>query len=239
MYVKKTEPLSSLKQTSVFVFFLITFAGTAYASKSFVQDKRITMKEAVELVNSSRSEISIEVNDLVLKQLNRYLGTSEGRDFFKKSLARMAIYKPMIERKIILNKLPLELMVVPLVESGYQNLSQDPKYKSWGAGIWMFIESTARTYGLRVDQGIDERLNPNLLTDAGLKYFQANYGLFSDWKLSILAYNMGEKNVLRAMKELNTTDAWVIIRSGRENDRDYLARVIAAIIIYKNQNLLN
>ena len=103
----------------------------------------------------------------------------------------------------------------------------------------MFIESTARTYGLRVDRDVDERLNPELLTDAAIKYFQSNYGLFSDWKLSIIAYNLGEHNLLNAMKELYTKDAWVIVKNGRENDKDYLARVMAAIIILKNPDILN
>jgi membrane-bound lytic murein transglycosylase D len=239
MYAKKPKPLSVLKQSAIFVCLFISLLGTSYASKSFVQDKRITMAEAQKLVKKTQSEIPIEINDLVLRQLNRYAGTPEGRAFFKESLERMKSYQTMIEGKIILNKLPLELLAIPIVESGYQNLPQDPTHKTWGAGLWMFIESTARIYGLRVDSNVDERLNPGLLTDAAMTYFQSNYGLFSDWKLSILAYNTGEKNVQKAMLDLKTKDAWTIIRNGRENDKDYLPRVMAAIIILKNPDLLN
>ena len=103
----------------------------------------------------------------------------------------------------------------------------------------MFIVSTAKNYGLQVDEDVDERLNPELLTDAAVKYFQSNYSLFSDWKLSILAYNIGEGNVQNSMKELNTRDAWTIVKNGRENDKDYLARVMAGIIIMKNPDILN
>ena len=239
MYAKKSKTLSSLKQSLIFFIAFVFFLGTAYASKSFVQDKRITMEEAKALTSHLSSEIPVEINDMVLKQLNRYVGTAEGREFFKRSLVLMEIYKPMIEKKLILNKVPVELLAIPIVESGYQNLPQDPTHQSWAAGIWMFIKSTARNYGLRVDNQIDERLNPNLLTDAAIKYFQSNYGLFADWRLSIMAYNIGESNLKRAMKELGTTDAWAIVRSGRENDKDYLARVIASIIILKNPSLLN
>ncbi len=239
MYAKKPKPLSFLKQSTIFAILFITFLGTSYASRSFVQDKRITMAEAQKLVQRTNSEIPVEINNLVLAQLNRYAGTPEGRAFFKESLLRMNSYKSMIEGKIILNKLPLELLAIPIVESGYQNMPQDPTHKSWGAGLWMFIESTARVYGLRVDSQVDERLNPNLLTDAAIKYFQSNYGLFSDWKLSILAYNIGEQNVKKAMLDLNTKDAWVIVKNGRENDQDYLARVMAAIIILKHPEILD
>lgn len=239
MYAQKPKPLSVLKQSAIFACLFISFFGTSYASKSFVQDKRITMAEAQKLVKTTQSEIPVEINDLVLKQLNRYAGTPEGRAFFKESLIRMNTYKSMIEGKIILNKLPLELLAIPLVESGYQNMPQDPTHKTWGAGLWMFIESTAKTYGLRIDNEVDERLNPTLLTDAAMKYFQSNYGLFSDWKLSILAYNIGEQNVRKAMSDLNTKDAWTIVKNGRENDKDYLARVMAAIIILKHPEILN
>ena len=239
MYAQKPKTLSLLKQSVIFTFIFMAFLGTSYASKSFVQDKRITMVEAQKLIQSTHSEIPVEINDLVLRQINRYAGTPEGRTFFKESLLRMNNYKSMIEGKLTVNKLPLELLAIPIVESGYQNLPQDPNHRSWGAGLWMFIESTARTYGLRVDRDVDERLNPELLTDAAIKYFQSNYGLFSDWKLSIIAYNLGEHNLLNAMKELNTKDAWVIVKNGRENDKDYLARVMAAIIILKNPDILN
>jgi beta-lactamase regulating signal transducer with metallopeptidase domain len=239
MYAQQPKSLSFLKQSIIFTFIFMVFLGTSYASKSVVQDKRITMKEAQKLVQLTHSEIPVEINDLVLRQLNRFAGTPEGRIFFKESLIRMNSYKSMIERKLTLNKLPLELLAIPIAESGYQNLPQDPNHNFWGAGLWMFIESTAKAYGLRIDSDVDERLNPELLTDAAVKYFQSNFGQFSDWKLSIMAYNLGEQNLRKAMKDLKTKDAWVIVRNGRENDKDYLARVIAAIIILKNPDLLN
>jgi len=54
-----------------------------------------------------------------------------------------------------------------------------------------------------------------------------------------MAYNLGEHNLLKAMKEFNTKDAWIIVKNGRENDKDYLARVMEAIIIMKNPDILN
>ena len=239
MYSEKTKPLSHPRQALIFSLLFVIFLGTSYASKSFVQDKRITLHYAQKLVQSMKSEIPIEINDLVLKQLNRYAGTPEGRAFFKESLIRMNNYKSMIEKKLIVNKLPIELLAVPLVESGYQILPQDPNHPSWGAGIWMFIKSTARTFGLKVDHNVDERLNAELLTDAAIKYFQSNYTLFSDWQLSLLAYNIGERALQNSMSKLHTRDAWVISRNEQDSNNDYLARVIATIIIIKNPEILN
>lgn len=188
-------------------------------------------------IANQNSELPIVVNDLVLKELNRYTGTPEGREFMRRSLQRMENYLNIVESKIKEYQVPSELMAIPIVESGYQNLEQKD-HQGWGAGLWMFIVSTAKTYGLRVDDNIDERLNVDLLTDAAMRYLKSNQLRFKDWTLSILAYNIGEQNVQNGINKAQSRDAWKIIRMGFENDRDYLPRVMAAIIIMKNPESL-
>lgn len=217
----------------------VVMSITAYASTSLVQDRRVSMKEAKELAQNAKaySKFPIVVNDLVLQELNRYLGTPEGRDFMRKSLARMETYRPLVTKKLEEYRMPVELMAVPIIESGYQNLPQSEN-KSWGAGLWMFIESTARNYGLRVDSSIDERLNPEILTDAAMRYISANYSRFKDFQLALLAYNIGESKVQEGINKLGSRDAWHLIRNGYQGDK-YLARLMAAILIMKNPESVN
>jgi soluble lytic murein transglycosylase-like protein len=176
------------------------------------------------------------VNDLVLKQLNRYVGTSEGREFMKNSLQRMENYRALVEGKIQQYGVPAELMAVPITESGYQNLEQSSN-KDHGAGLWMFIKSTARAYGLQVDEQKDERLNADLLTDAAMRYLSANNLRFKDWQLALLAYNIGEQAVQGAIDKLGTRDAWVLTRNGYAGD-NYLPKVMAAVLIMKSPSLV-
>jgi len=103
----------------------------------------------------------------------------------------------------------------------------------------MFIKSTARNYGLQVDDQVDERLNVDLLTDAAMRYLQSNYLRFKDWHLSALSYNIGENAVQEAIRRSGSKDAWVLIRNGYENDRNYLPKLMAAILIMKNPESLN
>ncbi|MGZ3818802.1 MAG: transglycosylase SLT domain-containing protein, partial [Bdellovibrio sp.] len=110
--------------------------------------------------------------------------------------------------------------------------------KSWGAGLWMFIESTARNYGLRVDSVVDERLNPEILTDAAMRYISANYSRFKDYQLAMMGYNIGENKVQEGINKLGSRDAWYLTRNGYEGDK-YLARVMAAVLIMKNPDLVN
>jgi len=103
----------------------------------------------------------------------------------------------------------------------------------------MFIESTARHYGLKVDDTVDERVDVYLLTDAAMRYLTANRLRFNDWQLAILAYNMGETKVQEAIDKTGSRDAWEIIRAGYENDKDYYPNIMAAIIIMKNPDSVN
>ena len=210
-------------------------AATAFASTGIVQDRRVSLADAQQMATNARSgsDFPVVVNDQVLTQLNRYIGTPEGRKFMRESLLRMENYRTLVEGKTSAFQVPTELMAIPIIESGYQNLAAS-NAQGVGAGLWMFLAATARDYGLRVDHEVDERLNATLQTDAAMRYLKGDQLKFNDWLLSVLAYNIGEGKVLRGIRATGSRDAWVLVRNGYENDRDYLAKVMAAILIMKN-----
>lgn len=212
---------------------------TAYASVGLVQDRRVTLAQAKEMARAlpSNSEFPIVVNERVVKWLNFYIGTPDGREKVKAALTRMENYRGVVERKIGDYRLPSELLAVPLIEAGYQNLEPNRNpYRA--AGLWQFIASTARIYGLRVDNSVDERLHVELSTDAALRYLLANKLRFNDWQLSALAYNAGEETIGKVMRRTGSRDPWVLVRSGllSEETTEYLPKLMAAILIIKNPN---
>lgn len=217
---------------------LATILGVAaYASKGLVQDRRVSMAQANAMAVRVQSQTGfpVVVNDLVLKQLNRFIGTPDGREFMRDALARMENHKTVVAEYLRKYNVPIEIMAVPLIESGYQNLTEAQSgtpVKS--AGLWQFIPSTARNYGLQVNRTKDERLDVAMSTDAAMRYLQSNNFRFKDWSLSALAYNMGENAVQKGIDALGSRDAWTLIRNGYEGDRDYLARLMAAILIMRN-----
>lgn len=213
----------------------LVFAGsTAFASRHWVQDRRISMEQAQTMLKKNPDrEFPVDLNEHVLRQLNVYLGTPQGREFMRQGLQRMKAYQGLILKKIEKHGAPVELMAIPLIESGYQNLP-DRNAQGWGAGLWMFIASTARAFGLRVDDEVDERLNVDLLSDAAMKYLMMNKIRFDDWRLSAMAYNMGENALQKAITATGTRDPWALIHKGHENDKNYLAKVMAAILILDN-----
>ncbi len=232
----------------VFVSSMTTFA---LGTRKLIGTRSVTLAEAEVMAAVARkdSQFPIVVNELVLVQLNRFLGTKQGRDFMKGSIKRMDQYRSIIETKIKMfpHKMPLELLAVPLIESGYVNMpSLKNKYKA--AGLWQFIPETALVYGLRVDVKAsrpdvssveDERLDVALSTDAALNYIWSNQLRFHDWLLAMAAYNMGENNLKTAIDKMGTDDVWQLVRAGYEGDKAYLAKLEAAILILKNPDSLN
>lgn len=93
--------------------------------------------------------------------------------------------------------LPMDLALVPMVESAFQPTAVSPKQ---AAGIWQFIPSTATNYGLKLVDGYDGRFDIYASTKAALKYFSKLQAQFNgDWLLALAAYNAGEGAVTRAI----------------------------------------
>jgi membrane-bound lytic murein transglycosylase D len=129
---------------------------------------------------------------------------------------------------------PGDLAYLPLIESGYriQALS-----RARALGIWQFMASTARLFGLKVDWVVDERKDPYKSAAAAAKYLKKLYEDFGDWNLAIAAYNGGTGRLKRAMQRLNTRDFFKIAghrRHIRRETRNYVPAFLAALIIAKD-----
>lgn len=214
----------------------LVVAGTAWASQSLIRDRQVTWEQARGLAEKTSLDFPVTVNAQVLAALNEYVGTPSGRAFMRDALARMEGYRSMVASKIAQYGVPTELMAIPLVESGYQNLP--PKSIERSAGLWQMIQSTAWLYTLNVWPPVDDRMDPEKLTDAALRMLLSDKIRFGDWELSILSYNAGEKVVSKGILKTRSRDAWTLIRNGYEGDKGYLARVMAAVLIMKNPSLL-
>jgi beta-lactamase regulating signal transducer with metallopeptidase domain len=215
-------------------------AMTALAFGQTIRDRRITTQQAAGMAELARETgaVALAVNDRVVRQLNLLTATPDGRAYLRASLARMQSYEQLISDELARHKLPLELLAVPLVESGYRNVTPGggPRH---GAGLWMFIEATARRFGLTVNASLDERLDAAAQTRAAAQYFAELYSRFGDWNLAILAYNAGAARVEAGIQATASRDVWQLIAAGYENNPDYVARVTAAMLIMRNPSVLD
>lgn len=235
------KPVRFLKKIWVLVFTGIAMSlmiAVAAVSAKPIIDQRISLRDLARLSSiTPDGGIVIPVNEDIVTQLNKLLGTPDGRQLLRASIERMQQYKPMIVGKLLESDLPIDLAAVPLVESGYQNLHQDEDSRH-GAGLWMFVVPTARHFALQVDDHQDERLNTRAETDAALRMFKELYSQYGEWGLALLAFNAGNARVEAGIEDTGSHDVWTLINKGNENDPDYVARVMAVILILRSPSVL-
>jgi membrane-bound lytic murein transglycosylase D len=235
-------PACTLKKPAAIAITCVAVALLAAMSASIatpIQDRRLSLEDAKRLAVTAQisASIPITVNEDVLAQLNLLLGTPDGRAFLRGGLARMQNHESSIRAELHRYGLPSELLAVPLVESGYQNLrAKTSEYP--GVGLWMFIGRTARYYGLRVSAEHDERLDVPAETGAAMRMFSDLQHRFGDWPLALMAYNTGVSRVEAGIGTTHSRDAWTLYQAGYGNEPHYLARVMAVILILGNPELV-
>ncbi len=156
------------------------------------------------------------------------------RGFLTRSLKRAEQYLPYIRRVFKAYGLPESLAYMALIESGFRATSFS---RAGARGLWQFIPSTARKYGLRVNWRVDERLDPIKSTYAAAMYLSDLYKKFKDWPLAVAAYNCGEGKILRLLRYHRARTFWDLYQLGvlpPETAR-YVPAIIAATIISYNR----
>lgn len=213
----------------------LTAGSVAYALDNSSANQSMTTKELSALVKKSHLQIAITPE--ILSEVNNIRSNEQARSFILSSLERMKKYQPYINVQLKNNAMPNSLMALPLVESGY---NVEAKSAMLATGIWQFIPSTAKNFNLTINSRRDDRLDTKLSTQAALNYLKALYLQFHDWKLAVIAYEIGENNTEQLINTVRSRDAWVLARSpsAPKNLKKFLAMFQAAVIIINNPELV-
>ncbi len=128
---------------------------------------------------------------------------------------------------------PLDLVYLPIIESGYRHGAYS---RARALGVWQFMRSTARLFGLRVDWVVDERRNPYKAAYAAAKYLKYLYDLFGDWYLALASYNGGPGKIRRAIRRTGRKDFFSLSKTRylRRETRNYVPAFIASLMIAKS-----
>lgn len=168
----------------------------------------------------------------------RYFSFDEkGSRFFQRSINRASEYLPMIRQVFQDKNLPLSLVYLPLVESGF---NPNARSRVGAVGMWQFMRGTARNYGLKVSRRIDERKDPVRATEAAAEYINDLLAMFGmeDPFLGICAYNAGEGKILSCLRQISYKERsfWTLVRKNllhTETD-EYIPRLLAIILITRD-----
>jgi len=190
-----------------------------------------TEKEAIEIfldtMDISKLSFPIVVNERVMQEI--HFLTTNARRFTEGALSRKTTLDSMIYSKLRARNMPEDLVYLAFIESGFKINAYS---KAKAAGVWQFIPSTGKRYGLSIDFWQDMRYNPELATDAALDYLSDLYAEFGDWYLAMAAYNCGENRIRRLVNSADTSKkvSYWDLQLPRETML-YVPRILAAALI--------
>ncbi len=180
------------------------------------------------VIDDRDGHIPIVSNSQVEKVIN-FLQTSRKAEFAI-WLERYGLYHDMILEILNAYSLPEEIIVMSMIESG---LNPKAYSRANAVGMWQFVYSTGKIYGLERNWWIDERRDPIKSTHAACRHLQDLYTRFEDWYLVISAYNAGPNRIQRAIDLHGTHNYWQLYSLPRET-RNHIPTFLAAAIIVRD-----
>lgn len=159
------------------------------------------------------------------------------RDISTKVLGMSELYFPMIEEYLAKYDIPLEMKYLAIVESA---LNPTAISRAGAGGLWQFMVSTGKMYGLEVTSYQDERFDAYKSTDAACRYLKFLYKTFGDWQLALAAYNSGPGNVNKAIRRSGgKRDFWSIKPFLPKETQGYVPAFIAVNYVMNHASEYN
>jgi membrane-bound lytic murein transglycosylase D len=187
------------------------------------------------LANSS--PMPFECNEQTLSMVNFF--AKNRRNFAKVVLGRGALYFDMFEEKLASHNMPIELKYLAVIESG---LRPQVKSRVGAMGLWQFMYRTGLMFGLEENSYIDERMDPELATEAACLYLKQLHGIYNDWFLALAAYNAGPGNVNKAIRRSGgKTNYWDVRPYLPNETQGYVPNFVAATYLltyHKEHNII-
>jgi membrane-bound lytic murein transglycosylase D len=182
-------------------------------------------------VKATHSDLPLMMTDPVAGYISYF--SSRGRGTLERALARSGLYDDMIRRVLKEEGVPQDLIYLAQAESGFHPLALS---RVGARGMWQFMASRAKGYGLERDWWVDERQDPEKSTRAAAHHLKDLYSEFGDWYLAMAAYNSGPGTVQKAVKRTGYADYWELYRRNvlPKETRNYVPIILAVTIMAKN-----
>ncbi|MBP1627512.1 MAG: lytic transglycosylase, LysM and LysM [Holophagaceae bacterium] len=193
------------------------------------------LKTEMELVKTAEAgveyDLAIDLNDKVLSWVHSF--THDKRGFMERSLARASRYLPMVRQVFAEEGIPQDLAYLALIESGYTNKARST---ASAVGMWQFIRSTGRMFGLYGNAWVEERQDPVKATRAAARYLKSLYLRDKDWYLALASYNAGPGTTDKASNGTGSRNYWDMQRSRylRTETKHYVPKFCAAVLVGRN-----
>jgi membrane-bound lytic murein transglycosylase D len=187
--------------------------------------------KATEEIKVTHSDLPLMMTDQVAGYINYF--STRGRPTLEHGLTLSGRYRDLIESVLKEEGVPQDLIYLAQAESGFHPYAVS---RVGARGIWQFMGSRAKGYGLHRDLWVDDRQDPEESTRAAAHHLKDLYNQFGDWYLAMAAYNSGPGTVQSAVKRTGYADFWELYRRNvlPKETRNYVPIIVAVAIMTKN-----
>jgi membrane-bound lytic murein transglycosylase D len=184
-------------------------------------------------LRKTRSDLPLMMTDQVAGYIAYFSNSNRGRGVFERAFARSGRYREMMLSILKQEGVPQDLIYLAQAESGFHPHAVS---RVGARGIWQFMASRGRGYGLHHNMYVDDRQDPEKSTRAAARHLKDLYNQFGDWYLAMAAYNSGPGTVQAAVKRTGYADFWELYNRKvlpRET-KNYVPIILAVTIMAKN-----
>ena len=202
-------------------------------SSRFVYEQHLIFSSIKNPAVSRADSIKKEVPTIFNQPVQTYIDAlGKRKEQIGKVLGLSNYYFPVYEKVLKEYGLPEELKFLSVIESA---LNPHAVSRVGATGPWQFMAPTAKSYGLKINQEVDERKDPVQASKAAAAYLKDAFNQFGDWLLAIASYNCGMGAVSRAIiKAGGKADFWEISRYLPAETRNYVPKFLATAYIMSN-----
>ncbi len=195
-------------------------------------NKEIALLESFDIESSFLYDE--KMNDMRLKNASKY----REQHFFQ-AMDEAYLFIPSVKNILAEYEIPPEFLYLAMAESNFSNSAHSKKAAS---GLWQFMPVTAKLYGLKIDEYVDERRDLAKSTKAAAKYLSALHQKFGKWYLAAIAYNCGDGKLSRAIIQAGTDDLNVLLDEDKKyiplESRLYIRKVISLALAGNDEEFL-
>ncbi|MCH2044606.1 MAG: transglycosylase SLT domain-containing protein [Saprospiraceae bacterium] len=169
------------------------------------------------------------VKERIIVRTEKYRASTE------RLLGLAQVYFPIFEENLAKHDVPHHLKYLPIIESRLQPVARS---YAGAVGLWQFIHSTGKLYGLAMNSTQDQRRDTHIASDAAARLLSQLYDMYGDWAMALAAYNCGPGRLNRAIKASGgSKDYWVVRDYLPTETQKYVPYFMAVVYVGEYHNL--
>ncbi len=221
-----------MKKKSILIAAFTAFLVSLFAVPGSAQTLQVAPPQVPGYIVFAGDTIRFDRADLRERMDRELIAFTYSHNLSTLMIKRANRYFPQIEPVLKRMGIPDDLKYLMVIES---NVDPQAASSAGAAGLWQFIQSTGRSYGLEVNSNIDERYNIVKSTEAACKYLREAYSKYGDWMTVAASYNGGQAGMdrrIESQKQKHALDQWLVDETSR-----YMFRILTAKMMFENPRL--